>query len=56
MSSRFPLRHALDILTRADRGREMGRLARVNAKKKFCSNDIIPLYEAFYRRILDQRP
>jgi N-acetyl-alpha-D-glucosaminyl L-malate synthase BshA len=49
-------RLALDILTRADRGREMGRLARVNAKEKFCSNDIIPLYEAFYRRILDQRP
>jgi len=48
-------RRALEILTRADRGREMGRLARVHAKEKFCSNDIIPLYENFYRRILDQQ-
>ncbi len=47
-------RHALNILTRANRGREMGQRARINAKKKFCSNDIIPLYENFYRRVLEQ--
>src|SRR5207249_2379317 len=28
-------RHATDILSRADRGREMGQIARLNAKKKF---------------------
>ena len=48
-------RYALEILTRADRGREMGQPARAHAKKKFCANDVIPLYENFYRRILDQQ-
>ncbi len=45
-------RYALEILRRADRGREMGQRARVNARKKFCANDVIPQYEAYYRRIL----
>src|SRR5437667_4383264 len=45
--------YALEILSRADRGREMGQRARVNARRKFCANDVIPLYEAFYRRILE---
>jgi N-acetyl-alpha-D-glucosaminyl L-malate synthase BshA len=43
---------ALEILTRADRGREMGQRARVNARKKYCANDIIPLYEAYYQQVL----
>ncbi len=29
----------------------MGRTARVNAKKKYCANDVIPLYEAYYRQV-----
>src|SRR5947209_7918165 len=29
-------KYAIDLLSRADRGREMGHLARINAKKKFC--------------------
>jgi N-acetyl-alpha-D-glucosaminyl L-malate synthase BshA len=45
---------AIDLLSRADRGREMGKLARVHAKKKYCSNDVIPLYENYYRRVLEQ--
>jgi N-acetyl-alpha-D-glucosaminyl L-malate synthase BshA len=44
--------HAIEILSRADRGREMGKMARLNAKKKFCSNDVIPAYEDYYRRVL----
>ena len=44
---------AIQILSRADRGREMGQQARVDARKKFCSNDVIPLYEAYYRKILE---
>jgi hypothetical protein len=24
----------------------MGKIARLNAKKKFCANDVIPAYEA----------
>jgi hypothetical protein len=36
----------------ADRGREMGKIARINAKKKFCANDVIPAYETYYKRDL----
>jgi len=45
-------KHAIEILGRADRGREMGELARVNARKKFCANDIIPQYEEYYKQVL----
>jgi L-malate glycosyltransferase len=45
-------RYALEILSRADRGREMGQRARVNAKKKYCANDVIPLYEAYYKQVI----
>jgi len=43
---------ALDVLTRADRGRIMGEMARANARRKYCSNDIIPLYERYYEKVL----
>ena len=46
--------HAIDILSRADRGRSMGLAARANAKKKFCANDVIPQYEAYYKHVLEQ--
>jgi N-acetyl-alpha-D-glucosaminyl L-malate synthase BshA len=45
-------RHAIDILSRADRGREMGRRARANAQKKFSARDIIPLYERYYQEVV----
>jgi len=45
-------KYSLDILTRPDRGRMMGEMARANARRKYCSNDIIPLYEAYYEKIL----
>ena len=48
--------YAIDLLSRADRGREMGQLARVHARKKFCANDVIPKYEAYYEQVLEQRP
>jgi glycosyltransferase involved in cell wall biosynthesis len=47
-------KYALEILTRPDRGRLMGQMARASARARYCSNDIIPLYEAYYRKILDQ--
>jgi N-acetyl-alpha-D-glucosaminyl L-malate synthase BshA len=47
-------RHAIEILSRSDRGREMGKTARVHAKKKFCSNDVIPQYERYYERVLEE--
>jgi hypothetical protein len=30
----------------------MGRKARVNARAKYCANDVIPMYEAYYRAVL----
>ena len=45
---------AIELLSRADHGREMGKIARINAKKNFCANDVIPAYEAYYRRVLDE--
>jgi L-malate glycosyltransferase len=45
-------KYALDILSRSDHGRAMGEMARVNARRRYCSNDIIPRYEAYYERIL----
>ncbi|MGD0425517.1 MAG: N-acetyl-alpha-D-glucosaminyl L-malate synthase BshA [Candidatus Acidiferrales bacterium] len=44
---------ALEILTRPDRGRSMGKRARIHAKAKYCANDVIPMYEAYYRKVLD---
>jgi len=46
-------KYALDILTRADHGREMGRMARINARSRYCANDIIPQYEAYYKKVLN---
>jgi L-malate glycosyltransferase len=46
-------RFALEILTRPDRGRAMGEMARANARRRYCSNDIIPRYEAYYQKVLD---
>jgi L-malate glycosyltransferase len=43
---------ALSILTLPDRGRSMGQQSRVNARRKYCSNDVIPHYEAYYQKIL----
>jgi N-acetyl-alpha-D-glucosaminyl L-malate synthase BshA len=44
--------HAIEILSRPDRGRAMGLQARASAKRKYCTNDIIPQYEAYYRQVL----
>jgi N-acetyl-alpha-D-glucosaminyl L-malate synthase BshA len=46
-------KYALEILSRPDRGRMMGEMARANARRSYCSNDIIPLYEAYYTKILN---
>lgn len=43
---------ATEILSRADRGRAMGQQARTNARRKYCANDVIPRYEAYYQHVL----
>jgi L-malate glycosyltransferase len=48
-------KYALEILTSADHGRAMGKRARVNAKAKYCANDVIPQYEAYYRKVLEEK-
>jgi N-acetyl-alpha-D-glucosaminyl L-malate synthase BshA len=46
-------KYALEILTRPDRGRSMGQLARIDARLRYCSNDVIPQYEAYYQKVLN---
>jgi len=46
-------KYALEILTRPDRGHAMGKQARINARSKYCSNDVIPQYEAYYTKVLN---
>ncbi len=43
---------ALEILGNPERQAEMSRAARQRALRHFCSNNIIPLYEDLYRRVL----
>lgn len=45
---------ALYILSDESRRREMGARARETAHVRFCSTKIIPAYEAFYRKVLEQ--
>jgi N-acetyl-alpha-D-glucosaminyl L-malate synthase BshA len=47
-------RYALEILSLPDRGRAIGQIARANARKKYCSKDVIPIYEAYYRRVISE--
>jgi N-acetyl-alpha-D-glucosaminyl L-malate synthase BshA len=46
-------RYAIELLSRADRGHEMGKLARIHARKKYCANDVIPMYERYYEQVLE---
>jgi N-acetyl-alpha-D-glucosaminyl L-malate synthase BshA len=45
---------AIEILSREDRGRAMGKKARETAAWDFCSSKIIPQYEEYYRRVLEK--
>jgi N-acetyl-alpha-D-glucosaminyl L-malate synthase BshA len=47
-------KHAVELLAAPERAREMGKKARVNARRRYCSNDVIPRYEAYYRRVLER--
>jgi L-malate glycosyltransferase len=47
-------KRSMDVLVDETRRLEMGRRARETAHSRFCSTKIIPSYEAFYQRILDQ--
>jgi N-acetyl-alpha-D-glucosaminyl L-malate synthase BshA len=47
-------RFAVELLSSPERVREMGKLARKNARARYCSNDVIPKYEAYYRSVLER--
>jgi len=47
-------RYAVDLLSDESRLEEMRKAARVVAKSRFCSSEIIPQYEEFYRRVLER--
>ena len=47
-------RYAIDLLSDESALRAMGKRARAAAQEKFCASKIIPLYEDFYRRVLEQ--
>ena len=46
-------KYAIEILSRADRGHDLGKIARLDARKKFCANDVIPMYVRYYERVLE---
>src|SRR5450432_601973 len=45
-------KHAIEVLSRPDRGRELGHLARIHAKRNYCANDVIPMYERYYEQVI----
>ena len=47
-------RYAVEILGDESRLRTMGKQCRTSARARFCSNEIIPKYEEFYRRVLER--
>jgi N-acetyl-alpha-D-glucosaminyl L-malate synthase BshA len=46
-------KHAIELLVDRDRLREMGKKARENALWNYGSSKVIPLYEAYYARVLE---
>ena len=49
-------RYAIELLSDESALRAMGKRARAAAMEKFCASKIIPLYEDFYRKVLEQSP
>jgi L-malate glycosyltransferase len=46
-------KYAIEILSSPDRGRAMGQQARIDARERFCANDVIPKYEEYYEKVLN---
>ena len=45
---------AIEILSSEERLREMGQVARNEARARFCASRIIPQYEKFYERVVER--
>ena len=46
--------YAIELLSDDKRLKTMGETARFEAQSRFCASKIIPLYEAFYRKVLER--
>jgi N-acetyl-alpha-D-glucosaminyl L-malate synthase BshA len=46
--------YATDILSDETRLRQMGKDCRIAARARFCTNKIIPEYEAYYRLVVER--
>jgi N-acetyl-alpha-D-glucosaminyl L-malate synthase BshA len=46
--------YAIEILSDENKLRAMGEAARASAQARFCASKIIPMYERFYRGVLDR--
>jgi N-acetyl-alpha-D-glucosaminyl L-malate synthase BshA len=47
-------RYAVQLLSDDNLLYKMGKQARATARSRFCSSEIIPQYEAFYRRVIER--
>ncbi len=47
-------RYAIEILSDEKKLKQMGEEARASAQARFCASKIIPMYESFYREVLDR--
>jgi len=46
--------YAIDILSDSERLEDMGVSARASAQSRFCASKIIPMYEDYYREVLER--
>ncbi len=46
--------HAIELLSDPDRLQQMGVAARASAQSRFCASKIIPMYEKYYRDVLER--
>ncbi len=46
--------YAIDILSDEPRLKQMGEAARASAQARFCASKIIPMYEKYYRGVLER--
>ena len=46
--------YAIEVLSDEPRLKQMGKAARASAQARFCASKIIPMYEQFYREVLER--
>jgi len=46
--------YAIEVLSDEPRLKQMGKEARASAQARFCASKIIPMYEQYYREVLER--